>query len=591
MRCSRGLCFKMSIKTDPRAFPLSLRRRAGLSAMFGASALLLSACAAPMPPKTPTTAQNYMVATANPMASHAASDILARGGNAVDAAIAGQMVLAVVEPQASGLGGGSAILFWEKQTGQLSFYDGLASAPASVPQDYTKDAQGRQIPHAVLERTGRVVAIPGTLRTLALLHKRYGKLPWADLFTQAIATARNGFAVPGYLHLVLTERPDLAKLPDFASYFDAEHKPLPRGTLLHNSALADTLTTIAQNGAEAFYAPENAKRIAQAVAQAPYPGHITPEDFAAYKVRERTPLCVHAFGRRICSAAPPVAGGLAVLQQLALLDRMQIGRYQPGSVQAAHLLLEASRLAEADRRKYAADPDFVPVATTYLLSTGYLDSRAKEINLNSAAIKVVPGVIPAGQTALPVSDAMTVPATTHLSIHDSFGNALSFTTTINLNFGADIVVNGMVLNDAITNFATRPVVDGQRVANAIAPGKRPITTMAPTIVFGADNAPEVIIGAGGGARIIDSVVQSLVGYLAWGQNIRTAIEQPRIGAQNRAEELEHGTSAANLAAALRKMGHTPKSAVMNAAVQGITRNASGLEGWGDPHRDGVAVGH
>lgn len=581
----------MSIKTDPRALPLSPFRRASLNAMFGASALLLSACAVPMPQKAPSIAQNYMVATANPMASNAASDILARGGNAVDAAIAGQMVLAVVEPQASGLGGGSAVMFWEKQTGQLSFYDGLASAPASAPQDYTLDAQGKKIAHTVLERTGRVVAVPGTLRTLALLHKRYGKLPWADLFAQAIATARTGFPMPGYLHLVLTERPDLAKLPDFASYFDANQKPLPKGTLLHNAALADTLANIAQNGAEAFYAPENANRIAQAVAQAPYPGHITAQDFAAYKVRERTPLCIYAFGRRICSAAPPVAGGLAVLQQLAILDRMHIGRYQPGSVQAAHLLLEASRLAEADRRKYAADPDFVPVATSYLLSSEYLDSRAREIDENTAATKVAPGVIPADQAALPASDAMTVPATTHLSIHDSFGNALSFTTTINLNFGADIVVGGMVLNNAITNFATRPVIDGQRVANAIAPGKRPITTMAPTIVFGADNTPEVIIGAGGGARIIDSVVQSLVGYLAWGQNIRTAIEQPRIGAQNHAEELEHNTAAASLASALRKMGHNPKSAVMNAAVQGITRTPTGLEGWGDPHRDGVAVGH
>lgn len=582
----------MSLKTDYGTAPSSFRKRSCLGALLGASALLLSACTLEiMPQKQPVTASTYMVATANPLASQAAADILGRGGNAVDAAIAGQMVLAVVEPQASGLGGGSAILFWEQKTGKLSFYDGLASAPASVPDDYTRDHYGKQISHTILERTGRVVGIPGTLRTLALLHKRYGKLPWADLFTQAIAMARSGFPMPGYLHLVLTERPDLALLPDFSDYFDTNHHPLPKGTLLHNPALADTLARIAQKGAEEFYGPDMANRIAHAVAKAPYPGKLTAEDFANYKVRERAPLCVHAFGRRICSAAPPVAGGLAVLQQLALLDRMQIGRYQAGSVEAAHLLLEASRLAEADRRKYAADPDFVPVATSYLLSPAYLDSRAREISVTQAAKTVKPGTVPPDQTSLPVSDAMTVPATTHLSVQDSFGNALSFTTTINLNFGADIKVDGIVLNDAITNFATHPVVNGTPVANALAPGKRPITTMAPTIVFGADNKPEVIIGAGGGARIIDSVVQSLVGYLAWGQNIRTAIEQPRIGAQNRAEELEHGTSAATLAPALRQMGHTPKSAVMNAAVQAITRSpSSGLQGWGDPHRDGVAIG-
>ncbi|MBM9400190.1 gamma-glutamyltransferase family protein [Gluconacetobacter azotocaptans] len=580
----------MRVKTALQHRPPSSGKRAGFSAVLAASALLLSACTLEKPQTLPTTAQTYMAATANPMASGVAAQILAKGGSAVDAAIAGQMMLAVVEPQASGLGGGSAVMFWDRNTGGLSFYDGLASAPASVPSDYTRDASGARIPAAALERSGRVVAVPGTLRTLALLHQRHGKLPWAELFTQAIATARDGFPMPGYLHLVLTERPDLAHLPAFAGYFDADGHPLPKGTRLHNPALAETLSRIAQGGAEYFYAPDSAGRIAQAVAQAPYPGQITAADLAAYKVREREPLCIHAFGRRICSAAPPVAGGLAVLQQLAFLDRMQIGRYPPGSVQAAHLLLEASRLAEADRRKYAADPDFVPVATSYLLSPGYLDSRARQIDTHAAADQVSPGALPAKLAALPASDAMTVPATTHLSIRDGFGNALSFTTTINLNFGSDIVVDGMVLNDAITNFATRPVVDGVRVANAIAPGKRPITTMAPTIVFGADDTPEVIIGAGGGARIIDSVVQSLVGYLAWGQNIRMAIEQPRIGAQNRAEELEHGTSAAALAPALRAMGHHPKIAVMNAAVQGITLGPAGLQGWGDPHRDGMAVG-
>ncbi|MGY6768250.1 gamma-glutamyltransferase [Komagataeibacter sp. NFXK3] len=536
------------------------------------------------------TARHFMVATANPLASQAASNVLAQGGNAVDAAIAGQMVLAVVEPQASGLGGGSAIMYWDKAQKKLAFYDGLASAPASVPQDYAHDAAGKHLPPEALARSGRVVAVPGTLRTLALLHARSGKMPWASLFTDAIRLARNGFPLPGYLHLVLTERPELAHVPALAQYFDETGHPLPVATTVHNEPLAQTLEHVAHEGAEYLYKPAFARKIETAVATGPYPGTIVPADLAAYRVRERAPLCITAFKRRICSAAPPVAGGLSVLQQLAILDRLDIGRYAPGSVQAAHLLLEASRLAEADRRKYAADPDFVPVATAQLLDSAYLDSRAALVSDSTAMEKVMPGALAQHAFMHPASDAMTVPATTHLAIRDSKGNAVSFTTTINLNFGADIVVDGVVLNNAITNFATLPVVDGQPVANIAAPGKRPITTMAPTIVFGKDGQPEVIIGAGGGARIIDSVVQTLVGYLAWGQNIRTAIEQPRIGAQNHNQELERGTKAAALEPELRKMGHKPKIAVMNAAVQAITVGPDGLQGWGDPHRDGVAMG-
>ncbi|MGC5748751.1 gamma-glutamyltransferase [Gluconobacter sp. NFX36] len=569
-------------------------RTSGLVGLLGATALGLSACAHHLPPVSvvaqPSVASTFMAATANPMASRAASDVLAKGGSAVDAAIAAQMVLAVVEPQASGLGGGSTILYWDRGAGSLSFFDGLASAPMRMPRDFMHDQNGVRIPEAKLQRSGRVVGVPGTLRTLALLHDRYGKLPWADLFQPAIAAARDGFPLAGYLHLVLTERPELAHEPQFAAYFDAEGQPLPKGTLLHNAALAGTLEQVSRQGAEYFYTGDFAKKLSAAVASGPYPGTLISADLKAYKVHERTPLCVTAFNRRICSSAPPVAGGLSVLQQLAILDRLKIGQYAPGSVEAAHLLLEASRLAEADRRKYAADPDYTRVDTAALLDPSYLDGRAALVAKGQAADRVTAGTLKGTLALLPSSDPMTVPATTHLSIRDASGNALSFTTTINLNFGSDIVVDGVVLNNAITNFASHPFVNGYPAANIAAPGKRPITTMSPTIVFGQNGQPEVIVGAGGGARIIDSVVQTLVGYLAWGQNIRTAIEQPRIGAQNHTEELEQGTSAAGLASALSAMGHHPKIDVMNAAVQGITISPEGLKGWGDPHRDGVAVG-
>jgi gamma-glutamyltranspeptidase/glutathione hydrolase len=534
-----------------------------------------------------------MAATANPMASDAANAVLHEGGSAIDAAIAGQMVLAVVEPQSSGLGGGSILLVWDAKTKDLAFYDGLASAPAAAPRDYAHQPDGTAIPPAELDRSGRVVAVPGTLKTMALVHARHGRLPWARLFRDAIAIADAGFPMPGYLHTVLIERKDLAHKPAFAAYFAADGTPLPAGTMLRNPDLAATLRQVGARGADALTSGPIAADIVAAVAQGPHPGTITQADLAAYQPVRRAPVCLTAFAHLVCSAAPPVAGGVALLQQLAILDRLHIGAETPGSAAAAHLLLEASRLAYADRRSFMGDPDQVQVPTAGLLDPFYLDARARLVQPGRSIAAPEPGDPPVPHAALPGSDPEALPATTHLSIVDDDGNAVSLTTTINLNFGADILVDGMVLNNAITNFATRPVVDGTRVANAAAPGKRPITTMAPTIAFGPGGSPVLVVGAGGGARIIDAVAEVMTGMLAWHMDVRTAIEQPRIGAQNRAEELERGTAAAGLADALRAMGHTTiKTGPMNAGVQAIALAplGPGLQGWGDPHRDGVARG-
>ncbi len=533
----------------------------------------------------PATAQHHMVATANPLATQAALSVLRDGGSAVDAAIAGQMMLAVTEPQSSGPGGGSLLLVWDAKTRSLAFYDGLASAPAAMPEDWAHVAG----PHT-LERTGLVVGVPGTLRVLALVHARAGRLPWERLFRDAIATAEDGFAMPPYLHSILEARSVLAHKPGFAAYFDAAGAPLPVGTTLRNPALAATLRQIATQGAEAFYTGAIARDVVAATASGAYPGVMTANDLAAYQPRRRDPVCIAAFDRRICSAAPPVSGGVAVLQQVALLDRLHIGQFRSGSVEAAHLFIEAARLSEADRRSFLGDPDYVLVPTRGLLDPFYLDQRAAMVNPDRAMTQVWPGSPPVRHVSLPASDPVAMPATTDLAIVDDAGDAVSFTTTINENFGSDIVADGVVLNDAMTNFAEQPVVNGVRVANAAAPGKRPITTMAPTIVFSRDGSPELIVGAGGGARIIDSVAETIVGVLAWHQDVRTAIEQPRIGAQNRAEELERGTTAADLADGLRAMGHAPKVVQMNAAVQAIAVTPNGLEGWADPRRDGVALG-
>ncbi len=579
-------CWDIADQTTELRVLRDLRRTASAMLALAGLALLLAGPAAAQP----AMAQHQMVATANPLATDAALGVLHDGGSAVDAAVAGQMVLAVVEPQASGLGGGSLLLVWDARARSLAFYDGLASAPAAQVRDYAHEADGTAIPLAALERSGRVVAVPGTLRMLALVHARYGRLPWARLVRDAIALADGGFPMPAYLHTALMGRKELAGKSGFDGYFGPDGQPLAVGATLRNPALAKTLRLVAAQGAEVLYTGPIAADIVAAVAAGAHPGALTAADLAGYQPRLRSPICLTAFERRICSAAPPVSGGVALLQQLALLDRLQIGAQAPDSVAAAHRFLEASRLSEADRRSYLGDPDQVEVPTAGLLDPFYLDGRARLVQPDRALARVEPGDPPVRHAARPASDPVALPATTHLAIVDAAGDAVSFTTTINLNFGSDIVVDGVVLNDAITNFAAEPVVGGLRAANAAASGKRPITTMAPTIVFGPDDTPELVVGAGGGARIIDSVAETIVGVLAWHQDVRTAIGRPRLGAQNRAQELEAGTPAAGLADALQAMGHPVKVTAMNAGVQAIARTADGLQGWGDGHRDGVAKG-
>ncbi|MCQ4158694.1 gamma-glutamyltransferase family protein [Roseomonas sp. GC11] len=564
-----------------------LRRRGAAVALVLA---LAGGAQAHLAQAQPVTAQRQMAATANPLATEVALRVLREGGSAVDAAIAGQMVLAVVEPQASGLGGGSLLLVWDAARRDLAYYEGLASAPAGLPQDYAHDAQGQPIPAEALARSGRVVGVPGTLRTLALAHARHGRLPWPRLFQEAIALARDGFALPRYLHAVLRAQPGLAGKPGFGLYFGADGQPLPVGSRVSNPALAATLAQVATDGAEVFYRGPIAQHMVAAVAAHPLPGTLSLRDLAEYRPVQRRPVCLGVFRVTLCSAAPPAAGGIAVLQQLFLLEQAGIQAHPPGSLEAAHLFLEASRLTEADRRRFLGDPDQVPVPEAGLLEASYLRRRAALMDPARAMPQVSPGQPTGRKAEAAPSDPLALPATTHLSILDADGNAVSFTTTLNLNFGAEIVVDGVVLNNGVTNFATRPVVQGQVVANAAAPGKRPITTMAPSMAFAEDGRLRLILGAGGGARIIDSVAQTALGVLGWGLDVRSAIEQPRMGAQNRAEELEKGTAAEALAPGLLALGHAPKIAVMNAAVQAIAVQPAPMAGWADPHRDGSAAG-
>lgn len=552
--------------------------------------LLLPILFAPPAGAEPARHASRMVATASPHATAAALAMLGAGGSAVDAAIAAQAVLSVVEPHASGIHGGALLLVWDQAQGRLRFYEGIASAPAASPASLVEG--GLRV--AAVERSGRAVAVPGAIAALALAHGQHGRLAWAGLFAPAIALAEQGFPLPPYLAQVLRNRAaELRAVPALrALYFDPDGTPKPAGARLRNPDQAEALRLLAAEGPRALHGGVLGAALLASAAAHPLPGWITQADLEAYRAVEREPLCAEILGRRICTAAPPASGGLAVLQTLAIGERIGLAQAPPGSVAATHLFLEASRLARADRRHWVGDPDRVAVPLAGLLDPLYLAGRAALIAPDRAMSEAEPGLPPQRHGALPMpGDALAEAATTQVSILDAGGNAVAFTTTNNLNFGAELVAMGASLNNGMTNFSTFPGPPGRLAQNRLEPGKRPATTMAPSIVFGADGRPEIVLGAGGGARIPDAVAAALLALLVEGRDAFEATARPRFGAQNGVVELEQGTALAEQAAALTALGHAPRVVPMNTGLQIVRRLPDGrLEGAADPRRDGVAAG-
>ena len=543
-------------------------------------------------PKTLAHAKQYMVAAADPLAVEAGLRMLDRGGSVVDAAIAAQLVLNLVEPQSSGLGGGAFLLHHDAKTGAIRAYDGRESAPAAATPELFLRPDGKPMAFRDAVSGGRSVGVPGLARLLERVHQRHGKLPWAVLFEPAIALAEGGFALSSRTHQLLTRAADLERDPEARAYFfDAAGAPKAAGTVMRNPQFAELLRTLARDGASVFYTGEIARDLVTKVrGHATNPGTLSEQDLAGYAVREVDVLCAPYRSYRVCGMPPPSSGGIAVLQMLGMLARFEMRALTPDSVAAAHLIAEAGRLAFADRNRYLADDRFVKVPVAGLLDGNYIAARSQLIRPDHAMGRARAGIPPGAELAFADTRSDHGVGTSHVSVVDVEGNAVSMTTTIESFFGSGLMVRGMLLNNQLTDFNFAPVEDGRPVANRVEPGKRPRSSMAPTLVFDPAGELFMAVGSPGASFIINYVLKALVATIDWNLNMQAAIDLPNVGNRNGPTEIENVDGAQELAAGLRALGHTVRIMDMTSGTHGIMRGKDGLSGGADPRREGIAKG-
>ena len=534
----------------------------------------------------------FMVSAANPYAVKAGYRVLKEGGSAIDAAIAVQMVLTLVEPQSSGIGGGAFILHWDNDSHNLTSWDGRETAPSAATSDLFLDTNGQPMNWWDALAGGRSVGTPGVIAALAKVHKEHGKLPWSDLFKEAIELSEEGFKVSERLHLLIAKKtnPALGRYDKAANYFYPNGQPLQTGATLRNPELADTLKRIATLGPTAFYSGDIAKDIVTTVKNAQdNPGLLTEGDLSSYEAKKRSPVCAPYHQYKVCGMGPPTSGGITTLQILSLLEPFNLNTYPPMDANAIHLFSQASRLAYADRDTYIADSDFVDVPVTGLLDRSYLKERSTLINLKQDMNTAPAGVIPKS-TAFSIGSTLAQPSTSHISIVDASGNAVSMTTSIEMAFGSTLMVRGFLLNNQLTDFSFRSKQDGKPVANRVQANKRPRSSMSPMMVFDSNNELLLVIGSPGGSRIINYVAKTIIGILDWSLDIQHAIDLPNVSNRNGTTDLELDSSAADLKEALEKKGHEIKIRELNSGLHGILVTPEGLVGGADSRREGIAMG-
>lgn len=539
--------------------------------------------------KAPVFGTQYMVVTANPHASDAAMNILEGGGNAIDAIIAAQMVLNVVEPQSSGIGGGGFLLYYDKKRGYLKSFDGRETAGSGAYGKMFLGDNGKPLSFLKAVQSGRSVGVPGLLKMLGTVHASNGELPWKELFQPAIDLADNGFEMSSRLHAVLGNYETLQHDKALkALYFNDGGSKKPVGSIIKNPDLAKVFSHIALYGADYMYKGALPKKIVAKVKGDNLPGYLTEKDFTRYSAVSRQPVCIKYRAYRVCGMGPPSSGGITVAQILGILAHFDLSEHKWYSPISLHLVAEAQRLAFADRNRYIADMDFVDVPVEALLEKDYLASRAKLINKFRAMQTVAPGDV---STLGLVSDVQPEGnSTTHISVIDTDGNVASYTSSIEHAFGSTLTVDGFLLNNQLTDFSFVPEKAGQVVANRVEAGKRPRSSMAPTIVFNEQGEVVLVVGSPGGARIIPYVVNFIVALLDYNISLKEVFKQGHVVAISDTVELEQLMGLEETGRLLQEMGHKITYKSLNSGIHAIVKQREVLVGVADPRREGLAIG-
>ena len=552
---------------------------------------LLAGCApGPIIDYAPPAAQRGMVSAADPRAAAAGAEILRAGGSAADAALATLVALTVVEPQSSGIGGGG-FLVYDDGDGSPETYDGRETAPMTATATwFFKDGRPMDIDEAI--PGGKSVGVPGNIRLMALAHRDQGRLPWPRLFAPAIRLARAGFVVTPRLHRFLTRYKETGALSAEARaiFYRADGQPHPAGTIVRNPRLALFLEQLAARGPDSFYVGPNARAIVATVnGAARNPSQMTLGDLAVYDAKRRAPVCGTYRAYRVCGMGPPSSGGTTVFAILKQLERFDLARIGPASPVSWHLIAESMRLAFADREAYLADPDFVPVPTAGLIDPGYLAARSALIAPDRTLAGVTAGT-PAGAPRITAGLTIDVPSTSHFVAVDRWGEVASLTSTIESAFGSGLVVNGYYLNNELTDLSIVPSKNGVPVANRVEPGKRPRSSMSPTIVYGPDGTVRLALGAAGGATIIAQVAKTIIGVVDWNLTAQQAIALPVIYAPGDTVYVERGSSHEAMIPALRALGHKVETREPGFKANAIERAGGRWVGAADPRSEGAAIG-
>lgn len=574
--------------------------------------LVLALVALTLP--VPALAQG-VVTSADPRATEAGQAILRQGGSATDAAIAMMLALTVVEPQSSGIGGGGFLIHHDAKTGLLDTIDGREKAPAAATQDRFLGPDGTPLPWIQAQVGGKSVGVPGNLRLAEIAHKKWGKLPWKTLFQPAIKLAEDGYVVTrplagasasnspvwlGTRPVAPADKPVAGdgswsvqssgvRLPEIAAIYAPGGKPLTEGQTVKNPKLASLLKDVANNGADAFYTGDRAEQLVAAVTKAPVaPSDMTLADVAGYRAAERSAVCSKYRKWRVCGMGPPSSGATTVFQILGMLERFDLRKMGMNSPVAWHLIAEAMQLAYADREVYAADRDFIPVPVAGLLDPGYMAARSRLISPTRTLPKYEAGTPPGAQPRT-AAVQREVPGTTHFIAVDRDGDVATYTSTVEAGFGSQLVVNGLVLNNELTDFTRAPELNGKPVANRPEGGKRPLSSMAPTIVYGEDGKPIFTVGAAGGKTIIMQVTKAIIAHLDWGLSAQQSIGEGLIYFGDGGVILEQGTGREALKPALEKLGHKVTIGRLGLKANAAEKTATGWVGAADPRSVGTAL--